>query len=536
LASGERSAPTDALAGALDRIRAWSAAADAVIDGLDRAGAERTQLDTLELVMLRLRDTGVSLSGSGGRRGPVDAGVFVYATGTRLALPADLLLLPIERGAETFLVAAGATGALATLTREITAARGRPIALPDWLRPSAVENLEIVSSRRQALMTSSTALREQLEAIHARHDLASALGAVMRAAWCIEHVGAIEDGEVLSRITGWTSDRAQLLAAIEASESRALVRFPPPPRGVQPPLVLRNPAWVRPFELFGRLFGMPGQYGADPSLLLALVVPLLFGYMFGDVGQGLVLVAAGLLLKRRLPLLALLVPAGLSAAAFGLLYGSVFGIEGAIHPLWMRSLDQPLTVLAVPLVGGAILLAVGIALSALEAHWRGELRRWLVVDGGFALAYLGILGMFFAPAAGVLALVGTGLLLAGQARIDGRASAIAKALGELAERLVQILINTLSFARVGAFALAHAGLSSAIVALAGATGSRIGYVLVLVVGNVVVLVLEGLVVSVQTTRLVLFEFFIRFFRAEGREFRPLRPPMLTPPQLLTEER
>jgi V/A-type H+-transporting ATPase subunit I len=98
------------------------------------------------------------------------------------------------------------------------------------------------------------------------------------------------------------------------------------------------------------------------------------------------------------------------------------------------------------------------------------------------------------------------------------------ALGELLEHTVQVLINTLSFARVGAFALAHAGLSSAVVGLADAAGQPLIYALVLVLGNALILVVEGLVVSIQTTRLVLFEFFTRFFRAEGREFRPLAAP------------
>ncbi|HET9041759.1 MAG TPA: hypothetical protein VFN70_01340, partial [Burkholderiales bacterium] len=102
---------------------------------------------------------------------------------------------------------------------------------------------------------------------------------------------------------------------------------------------------------------------------------------------------------------------------------------------------------------------------------------------------------------------------------------------ELVERGMQILINTLSFARVGAFALAHAGLSSAVVALADAAGGTFGFLVVLALGNVLILALEGLVVSIQTTRLVLFEFFARFFQAEGREFRPLAPP----PIALTEK-
>jgi V/A-type H+-transporting ATPase subunit I len=101
------------------------------------------------------------------------------------------------------------------------------------------------------------------------------------------------------------------------------------------------------------------------------------------------------------------------------------------------------------------------------------------------------------------------------------------ALGELVEKTLQILINTLSFARVGAFALAHAGLASAVIALAAASDNLVVRAVVFALGNVLILVLEGLVVSIQTTRLVLFEFFTRFFQAQGREFRPLAPPPVT---------
>ena len=99
-----------------------------------------------------------------------------------------------------------------------------------------------------------------------------------------------------------------------------------------------------------------------------------------------------------------------------------------------------------------------------------------------------------------------------------------EAFTELFESIFQILVNTLSFVRVGAFALAHAGLSLAVVGLAEAPASPIGKAVVLVLGNALIIVLEGLVVGIQTTRLVLFEFFIRFMRAEGRPFRPLMPP------------
>ena len=114
-------------------------------------------------------------------------------------------------------------------------------------------------------------------------------------------------------------------------------------------------------------------------------------------------------------------------------------------------------------------------------------------------------------------------LVLGSARLGGPLHALG-ALGELLERGLQILVNTLSFARVGAFALAHAGLSSAMLSLADATGSLPGWLAVMLFGNLLILLLEGLVVSIQTTRLVLFEFFVRFLEGRGREFRPLPVP------------
>ena len=108
---------------------------------------------------------------------------------------------------------------------------------------------------------------------------------------------------------------------------------------------------------------------------------------------------------------------------------------------------------------------------------------------------------------------------------------LAAALGELLERTLQLAVNTLSFARVGAFALAHAGLSSAVIALAGIAGHGLGGLLVLILGNLVILILEAMVVSIQTTRLVLFEFFTRFLTGAGRVFRPLPPPPAIPQEV-----
>jgi len=102
--------------------------------------------------------------------------------------------------------------------------------------------------------------------------------------------------------------------------------------------------------------------------------------------------------------------------------------------------------------------------------------------------------------------------------------ALLAGIGHQAESTFTLLLHTLSFARVGAFALAHAALETAIMAFAEMASSTIAAVVIMVTGNLLVILLEGLVVSIQTTRLVLFEFFARFFEGGGRQFQPAPPP------------
>jgi V/A-type H+-transporting ATPase subunit I len=208
-------------------------------------------------------------------------------------------------------------------------------------------------------------------------------------------------------------------------------------------------------------------------------------------------------------------------------FGSVFSVEGIVAPVWLHPLEHPLPVLLAPIIGGAVLLVVGLLIAALEAWWEGRFDQWLRSEAALLLTFGGCLAALSNPVWAWIAVAGIATSVV-PALLEQRApSAAFKAVGELFEHTVQLLINTLSFARVGAFALAHAGLSSAVVALAQATDHALAGLVVLVVGNALILVVEGLVVSIQTTRLVLFEFFTRFMRPEGREFRPLAPPPVT---------
>jgi V/A-type H+-transporting ATPase subunit I len=401
--------------------------------------------------------------------------------------------------------------------------------MPAWLHTDMARNEAYVAARLTVLADEEATLRAQLSALDDRHELRTALGDAARLQWVLQNVHALESGDLFCWITGWTSELAghRLASALDRSGARSILHHPPPPAGASAPLLLANPWWARPFEIFSRAMGMPSRNEADPSALLAIAVPLMFGYMFADVGQGLVIAVAGFLLRKRWPLARLFVAGGISAAAFGVLFGSVFSLH-AFPPLWIAPLDDPLTILLLPLIGGGVLLTIGLLLYAVEAHWRGELAAWLATDAGFIVVYAGLLCGLLSTAGFVVAAIGAMWFCLGHAWQARRFAAGLGALAELVERTLQILINTLSFARVGAFALAHAGLSSAIVSLMNASNSPLVQILVLVLGNAIVIVLEGLVVSIQTTRLVLFEFFTRFLAAEGRVFRPLPAPPSSP--------
>jgi hypothetical protein len=206
--------------------------------------------------------------------------------------------------------------------------------VPEWLRPSAEENLALIAARRAVRSTDAAAARAELAALDGRHDLPTALGDVARAAWCFDNVGAIEGGEVFSRITGWTSDHDGLRAAIEGADARALASFPKPPRGVHPPLLLRNPWWARPFEIFSRLFGMPGQHGADPGMLLAVAVPPSSATCSATSARAAPR-GRRLRLRKRMPVCASSFPPGCRRPCS--LLGSIFQ-RHLIHPFWINPL------------------------------------------------------------------------------------------------------------------------------------------------------------------------------------------------------
>jgi V/A-type H+-transporting ATPase subunit I len=514
---------------ALNRLRAWVHDAAPVVQQIEAQLGEQSELKLLEEMLQAQEDEKLDYSLLANAGPVVSSRVFVLPAGTVVkTLPASSLVIRTHTSKHDFLLAVGPLDDLSMLATDLSVIKGRELSSPKWLNGDCDIALKQIDVRQAELENHLGQLHEKLTLLTERHQLVKALADIHRMDWFMTHVKSLPVSETFAWVTGWTSDLdgTQINAALSRENIHTLMHFPQAPEDSQAPMVMKNPWWAQPFELFAHLLGTPAQDEADPSRLLAVMVPLLFGYMFGDVGQGLVIMLAGILLQRRWPVAKLLIANGISAIIFGFVFGSVFGSENVIPALWVHPIEQPLPVLLVPLLGGIAILQLGLLLNAAGSWWRGEFARWLQVEAAVMVLYLSLLASYFSVTSFYISALALVWYLIGSALQSPHAvlKAIAVSVGSLLENLFQLLINTISFVRVGAFALAHAGLSLAFYTMASTTNSMIISFLILLIGNIIIILLEGLVVTIQTTRLILFEFFIRFLRGTGRMFHPLAAP------------
>lgn len=529
----ERDEPYDMLRDALERLRRWAKEARGVVEHLERL-TERCNDQELLLAMLRDAESLPDLAQFSHAGPMLESGLFLLGSGdwpdsTPGTVITQRVALPLQR----FLMAVGLPDEMSALEQQLHAQRARRLILPPDLPPQAAEAeaamRERLSETRRQMDDARLALRE----LHERFDIADAVADALFVRWYVNSVPELSATENFAWISGWTSDAdgEDLQALLAEVGVKGIVQLTEAPPGFEAPLLLKNPRWMRPFELFTGMLGVPSAGEADPTRVVAIATPLMFGYMFGDVGHGAILVLAGFMLRRRYPPLRLLIYGGAMSILFGFAFGSVFALETIIEPLWVHPLEQPVLMLFLPLAGGAVLLLIGMCLDALQAYWQRRGRYWWETGAGLVLCYLALLGSIREPRLLWLALGGAVWFVAGHALVshERRFAAAGRAAVEFLESMLQLVVNTISFVRVGAFALAHAGLSMAVVGLADAAGPVFFVGIILLLGNVLIIALEGLVVSIQTTRLVLFEFFIRFLHAEGRPFRPLAPLITSPP-------
>jgi V/A-type H+-transporting ATPase subunit I len=283
-----------------------------------------------------------------------------------------------------------------------------------------------------------------------------------------------------------------------------------------------------------RSYGVPRYGEFDPVLPFALTYLLLFGAMFGDVGHGAAILVLAVAFARRLGRLAWVgVAAGAVSMLFGVLYGSIFGFEGMIEPLWLSPLHDPIRVLTIAVAFGVGFIVFTLLANAYNKGVAGHASEALFDSAGLAgLAfYLGAVGVL-ASWTGVLDLARPAAMLAGLGLVVVAAYKWHEARAGLGERILVTLIetletainlfsNTLSFMRVAAFSLNHVALALAVFTLAHGLDVA-GHGITLVLGNIVIIVLEGGIVAIQALRLMYYEGFSRFFSGDGREFVPLR--------------
>ena len=349
-------------------------------------------------------------------------------------------------------------------------------------------------------------------------------------------------------ICGWlpAEDMGSLVKTIEENEQDTFIEEQPSEliRAFKPPTDLKNNRIFRLFEVFVKIYGLPSYNEIDPTPFLAITYFLMFGIMFGDVGQGLIILVAGLvLMRKKFALAGIFACIGLSSILFGFLYGSVFGNEEIIHGL-LNPMEAKYVLLGIGVGVGVLVMTIAMILNMVNGLKEKNVVRILFDRNGVAgfLFYWIILGTIIVfllygklllplPLLITLAVVPFLFIFFKEPleRLHEKKSLFPAGMGmfftqgffEMIDMLLSMVSNTISFVRIGAFALNHAGLFMAFHILgkmAGTTGS----IFVSIFANVLIIGLEGMIVGIQCLRLEYYEIFSRFFKGEGKAYKPLR--------------
>ncbi len=315
-----------------------------------------------------------------------------------------------------------------------------------------------------------------------------------------------------------------------------------------PPTRLKNFGLAKPYEYYVKMYGMPGYGSVDITSFVAVTYTVLFGIMFGDLGQGFVLAVGGFLAwkLKKLELGKILVPCGISSMFFGLMFGSVFGFEEMLDPLYhavgmsgkpLSVMESINTVLLFAIGIGIALVAVSICINIYTNLRSKKFGAALFDNNGLAglLLYLCGVNLVYAFMSGKQLLPGivcaivmpicAVILFLKEILIgivdkhegwkpESIADFVMQNIFEMLEYVLSYFSNTVSFLRVGAFVLVHAGMMMVVFSLAGDSQN----IFVIILGNILVICLEGLLTGIQALRLEFYEMFSRCFEGDGKPF------------------
>ena len=327
-----------------------------------------------------------------------------------------------------------------------------------------------------------------------------------------------------------------------------------------PPVKLKYNWLSKPYKFYVDMYGVPSYNEIDPTTFVAITYTILFGIMFGDFGHGIVLSIAGAIMYKLKGMAVgrVLIPCGVSSALFGILFGSFFGFEEAFDgfyeavfgldgkPIHVMG-DNIIDVIVASVAIGILLVMVSMCLNIYTTLKQKNLGKALFGSSGVAglilygtvcagvvsllMFKVNIFNFVTVPLLIILPLVSIFLAEPLGRLAEGKKDWKPEKWGEyctqngfeMFEVILSYLSNTMSFLRVGAFVMVHAGLMMVVfilIELVGGVTSVIG-IAILIFGNLFVIALEALLVSIQTLRLEFYEMFSRFYGGSGRPFEPV---------------
>lgn len=315
--------------------------------------------------------------------------------------------------------------------------------------------------------------------------------------------------------------------------------------GLVPPTKLMNNKFIKPFEFLVNMYGSPNYNEIDPTGFFALTYMLLYGMMFGDLGQGLIFILFSFFIEKKSQIFGQLIRRiGISASFFGLMYGSFFGIETLIPTLLIKPFENIMTILLASVAFGIFLLFISYCIGIYnklikqkdleEGFFGKEGLAGLIMMISFVMLILNILGYNPIPI-----FVGLVFLLLSIVMMIFKQPMSRKLLEEnplynqpktdyyvesgfsIIEALLSVFSNLVSFTRVGAFAINHVGLYMAFEVMSKLSGGGIIGITILIIGNILIIGLEGMIVFIQGLRLEFYEMFSKYYRGDGHKFSPI---------------
>ena len=398
----------------------------------------------------------------------------------------------------------------------------------------------------------------------------------------------LESTQLVYRITGWiplANSRDVMNDLDELTEGRIAIRqfnpneVPSVKSGREKvPVKLNHGKIVANFDRMIFSYGSPLYGTIDPTPFVAFFFTLLFGLMFGDAGQGLVFLILGILMTtkviKKFPVLGsgfgpIFICIGISSTIMGILTGEFFGNGEVLEPVSRflkglfgdtshgpilhlmpsaSSIDKLFYFLIFTMGVGFIINSIGLVINIINNFSLGRIGKAIFSKTGICgtiffwyVVYVAVKALVFKSPVGVFDFVVLGVCLLGiffseplthlveghrPILENGIVATLVEGVVELLEVVSSYLSNSVSFLRVGAFALAHAVLGYIIFTMTsliqsnGGWGGTVGSIAVSIFGNLLVIVLEGMIVAIQVVRLQYYEFFSKFFTETGREFEP----------------